>query len=75
MEFEEIIRRVEWLDEQQRKSKADFNEMNGRLKALSGGLEPVLPQLKVMTTQIKELTAEMRIFVDEFIHQIAEQSK
>jgi len=56
MEFEEIIKRVEWLDEQQRKGKAEFNEMNGRLKALAAGLDQVLPQLKAVTTQIKELT-------------------
>ena len=72
MEFEEIIRRVEWLDEQQRKSKTDFNEMNGRLKVLSAGLDPVLPQLKALTTQMKELTlAAARM--DQFEQMMARQ--
>ena len=72
MEFEEIIRRVEWLDEQQRKSKADFNEMNGRLKVLGAGLDPVLPQLKALTTQIKELSlATARI--EQFEQMLARQ--
>ena len=56
MEFEEIIKRVEWLDEQQRKSKADLNELGARMTALGASLESVLPQIKTLNQQVKEFS-------------------
>lgn len=72
MEFEEIIKRVEWLDEQQRKSKTDVNELGTRLTSLAASLENVMPQLKTLTHQMKELSvAAARI--EQFEQIIAKQ--
>ena len=72
MEFEEIIKRVEWLDEQQRKSKADLNELGTRLTSLGAGLDNVMPQLRTLNQQMKELSvAAARI--EQFEQIIAKQ--
>ena len=72
MEFEEIIKRVEWLDEQQRKSKTEFNEFGIRLTSLAASIDSVMPQLKTLNQQVKELSlAPARI--DQFEQIIAKQ--
>ena len=72
MEFEEIIKRVEWLDEQQRKSKTDLNELGGRLTSLGAILDNVMPQLKTLNQQMKEMSvAAARI--EQFEQIIAKQ--
>lgn len=52
--------------------------VSAALMTTVAGLAVAIPSLfgyNYLATQIKEMTAEMRIFVDEFIHQIAEKSK
>ena len=72
MEFQEIIKRVEWLDEQQRKSKTELNEMGARLTSLGASLEGVLPHLKTLNQQMKEMSvAAARI--EQFEQIIAKQ--
>ena len=72
MEFEEIIKRVEWLDEQQRKSKTDLTELGARLTALGAGLESVMPQLKTLNQQMKDF-AVTAARIDQFEQIIAKQ--
>ena len=72
MEFEEIIKRVEWLDEQQRKSKAEINELNGRVATFGPSIDSLAQQLKGLTQQIKDLTVVVPR-LDQFDQIIARQ--
>jgi chromosome segregation ATPase len=56
MEFEEIIKRVEWLDDQHRKSRTEFHDINGRLTALGGDIKTLSQQVKNLTQQLKDLS-------------------
>jgi chromosome segregation ATPase len=56
MEFEEIVKRVEWLDDQQRKGRADFHEINGRLSSLGGEISTLTKQLKALGQQVKDIS-------------------
>ena len=55
MEFEQIVKKLDWLDEQQRKSKLDFGDQNGRLASLEAILNGMMQQMKTITQQINEL--------------------
>ncbi len=72
MEFEEIIKRVEWLDEQQRKSKADLGELNGRLTSLGASISNVTQQIKPLGQQINGLAVAVAR-IDQFEQIIARQ--
>lgn len=52
MEFEQIEKRLEWLDEQQRKNKTAASAVEGRLTSLE-------TSVNALTKQIKELTKEI----------------
>lgn len=56
MEFEEIIKRVEWLDEQQRKAKTEASELTGRLTALGTQTDSLTQRLKALNQQVKDLS-------------------
>jgi chromosome segregation ATPase len=56
MEFEEIIKRVEWLDEQQRKGKTDLKELTTRLASLGTHADALTQQLKTLNQQMNDLS-------------------
>ena len=72
MEFEEIIKRVEWLDEQQRKSRTEFGDFGGRLAILQTSIENLSQQLKGLAQQFNDLNVVVPR-LDQFDQMIAKQ--
>ncbi len=78
MEFEQIVKKLDWLDEQQRKSKLDFGDQNGRLASMEAILNGLTQQMKTMSQQINELTpmpARINQFDQIMIRQRADLGK
>jgi chromosome segregation ATPase len=56
MEFEQIIKRLEWLDKQQRENKDTLSALSERLNSFETSVNAVSKQIKVVTKQIAEIT-------------------
>ncbi len=62
MEFEQIIKRLDWLDEEHRKDKSTIETLAQRASNLEGDLKAANIKIKELTTQISHLsTAAARI--------------
>lgn len=62
MDFEQIIQRLEWLDEQRRKDKALIAELQNRLANYEGGQKVLEGRLKVQEDSLSSLkSAESRL--------------
>ena len=62
MEFEQIIKRLDWLDEERRKDKSTIDALAQRASNLDGDLKAANKNIKELTTQISHLsTAPARI--------------
>ena len=48
MEFEQIGKRLEWLDEQQRKNKGDLSDLGGRLTYIETSVNALMQQFKTV---------------------------
>ncbi len=55
MEFEQITKRLEWLDDQERKSKASVSEIGKSLAALETTTNAISKQLKALTKEVADL--------------------
>jgi chromosome segregation ATPase len=55
MEFEQIVKRLEWLDEQHRKTKSSIITIEERMTALEGKIETVSKQVKPLGKQIADI--------------------
>lgn len=55
MDFEEIIKKVQWLDDQERKTKADLNELTARIAGLNTSTTALTKQLKAVDQQVHDL--------------------
>jgi len=55
MDFEQIVKRLEWLDEEHRKTKASILTIEERMAALEGKIETVAKQLKPLPKQIADV--------------------
>ena len=56
MEFEQIGKRLEWLDEQQRKSKGDLSDLGGRLTSIETSVNGLTLQFKTLNQGLAELS-------------------
>jgi chromosome segregation ATPase len=56
MDFEQIIKRLQWLDEEHRKDKAAIIELEERIASYEGNLDTVSMQVKPLEKQIAGLT-------------------
>ncbi len=56
MEFEQIIKRLDWLDEEQRKSKAAFTDIEGRLASLDSQLELLNKKIKGLDKNLSAIS-------------------
>jgi chromosome segregation ATPase len=56
MDFEQIVKRLQWLDEEHRKDKAAIIELEERIAAYEGNLDTVAKQVKPLEKQIAGLT-------------------
>ncbi|HUI90103.1 MAG TPA: hypothetical protein VLX61_15400 [Anaerolineales bacterium] len=62
MEFEQITKRLEWLDDQERKSKANAAETEKRLAALEAATNAISKQIKTLSKEVADLsTAAARL--------------
>lgn len=62
MEFEQIIKRLDWLDEEHRKDKSTIDVLTQRASNLEGDLKTANKIIKELTTQMSHLsTAAARI--------------
>ncbi|HVM72870.1 MAG TPA: hypothetical protein VMT91_13995 [Anaerolineales bacterium] len=72
MEFDQIIKRLDWLDEEHRKDKAAIGALTDQLTETQG-------ELKFANQKIKELTTELSKYstvfarIDQFNYAIAQQ--
>jgi chromosome segregation ATPase len=55
MDFEQIVKRLQWLDEERRKDKAAITALEQRIAAYEGNLEAVAKQIKPLEKQINGL--------------------
>ncbi|MGA7194668.1 MAG: hypothetical protein WBW94_13655 [Anaerolineales bacterium] len=55
MEFEQITKRLEWLDDQERKSKASVSEIGKSLTTLETTVNAISKQLKTLTKEVSDL--------------------
>ncbi|HXF86268.1 MAG TPA: hypothetical protein VNK49_12855 [Anaerolineales bacterium] len=72
MEFEQIVKRLQWLDEEHRKDKTAILALEEKLAAMEGSLDAVAKQIKPLDKQIANLlSANARI--DQFEAIVAKQ--
>jgi chromosome segregation ATPase len=55
MEFEQIVKRLEWLDEEHRKTKAAIITLEERMTALDAKIDTVAKQVKPLPKQIADI--------------------
>ena len=72
MDFEQIVKRLQWLDEEHRKDKAAIIELEERIAAYEGNLDTVAKQIKPLEKQIAGLTPNTAR-IDQFEVIIAKQ--
>ena len=56
MEFEQLVKRLEWLDEEHRKTRASIVTLEERMTALEGKIDTVAKQLKPLPQQIADIS-------------------
>ncbi len=57
MEFEQLVKRLEWLDEEHRKTRTSIITLEERLTALEGGIDAVAKQIKPLNKQIADVAS------------------
>jgi chromosome segregation ATPase len=72
MDFEQIVKRLQWLDEEHRKDKAAIIALEERIASFEGNIENVKQQIKPLDNQIaRALSVNARI--DQFETLVAKQ--
>ncbi|MCJ7584851.1 MAG: hypothetical protein MUO30_08800 [Anaerolineales bacterium] len=56
MELDQIVKRLDWLDEEHRKDKHAFSALEERLASLDGNLKSLVQQVKEKSGEISRLT-------------------
>jgi len=59
MDFEQIAKRLEWLDDERRKDKTTIATLEKRISALEGSIPEVRDQLKEINTQVARIEAAL----------------
>ncbi len=59
MELEQILKQVDWLDEERRKDKARLSALEERLAALEGNITPLPQQIREVGSEITRLSTAM----------------
>lgn len=57
MEFEQLVKRLEWLDDEHRKTRAVITRLEERMAALEGNIDTVAKQLKPLPKQIADIAS------------------
>ena len=72
MDFEQIVKRLQWLDEEHRKDKASIIELEERIAGYEGRIDTVAKQIKPLEKQINGLLPNSSR-IDQFEAIIAKQ--
>ena len=72
MEFEQLVRRLEWLDEEHRKTRTSLLTLEERMSALEGNIDSVAKQIKPFAKQIADI-ASTAARLDQFDKIFAKQ--
>jgi len=72
MEFEQIIKQLEWLDKQQRENKDSFSALTERINSFETSVNVVSKQIKPLSKQITEV-APITKRVDQFETMLTKQ--
>jgi chromosome segregation ATPase len=78
MEFEQLVKRLEWLDEEHRKTRAVIATLEERMAALEANIDTVGKQIKPLAKQIADIantTARLDQFDDIFAKQREDMNK
>lgn len=78
MEFEQLVKRIEWLDEEHRKTRAAITTLEERMVALAANIDTVAQQIKPLAKQIADIantTARLDQFDDIFARQRDDMNK
>ncbi|HEX2981319.1 MAG TPA: hypothetical protein VHO48_13705, partial [Anaerolineaceae bacterium] len=57
MEMEQIIKRLEWLDNERRKDKMTIATLEERLLALEGGIPAIQQQIRDLNGEVSRLAS------------------
>lgn len=55
MEIEQIVKQVDWLDDERRKDKTVLKSLEDRLSSLEGNLPPLVQQIKDLSGDFNPL--------------------
>lgn len=72
MDMEQLIKTVDWLDDERRRDKTEISRLEERIKALEGNLQPLSPQIKDLKSEIDRMTALMAR-MDSFDERLLQQ--
>jgi len=72
MEFEQIGKRLEWLDEQQRQSKNNVGDLGTRLTALETSVNALNQQFKTLSKELTEVSP-ISARIDQFEQMLSKQ--
>lgn len=77
MELEQILKQLDWLDEERRKDKARLSALEERLAAIEGNISPISQQIREVGSEITRLNTSLdRIDgVDDTIRQVRIEAK
>ncbi|PKO13593.1 MAG: hypothetical protein CVU39_18260 [Chloroflexi bacterium HGW-Chloroflexi-10] len=62
MDFEQILKRVEWLDEERRKDKLIISTLEDRIMKMEGNIPPVLQNVEEISTDISRIQSALTKF-------------
>ena len=57
MEFEQLVKRLEWLDEEHRKTRTSIIMLEERMAALEGNIDVISKQIKPLGKQIADISS------------------
>ena len=72
MEFEQIVKRLEWLDKQQRQNTDALSTLDARLSSFETSVNAVSKQIKTLSKQITDITPATKR-VDQFETMLTKQ--
>ena len=72
MEFEQIVKRIEWLDEEHRKTRSTLTALEERMAAMEANIDVVAKQIKPLAKHIADL-ANTPTRLDQFDDIFAKQ--
>ena len=72
MEFEQIVKRLEWLDEEHRKDKAALKALEERIASYDNNISTLKEQIKDLTKQVSEI-GPVNERIDQFDEVILKQ--